>query len=333
MITNEHAGQGWRRRLTQAALVGFVAALLVGTGVSPLLDGYEVEARKRVRKEATSGAIAALKIDSISNSTQIAIPANAQTAPSTIVVSGFETTIADVEVTLSALTHPTTGNLDFLLVGPGGQSVLLMSDAGDEAAGDSPTFDDQAANQVPSSDPLVSGTFQPTNYDFTAAPDTFAPPAPTNPSHGSALAVFNGTDPNGTWTLFIKSHSAVETGSLDNGWSLRITAANGMPNAAPDSFQAQAGTPLTVAGPGVLGNDRDPDGDALTAILAGQPRQGSVSLQPDGSFTYTAKKKAKGSDQFTYLAQDATGLRDLETVDIQLKAKKNKKGKGKKGKK
>jgi VCBS repeat-containing protein len=106
-----------------------------------------------------------------------------------------------------------------------------------------------------------------------------------------------------------------------------------VPNAAPDRFQAKAGTPLTVAGPGVLGNDTDPEGDALSAILAGQPKQGSVSLQADGSFTYAAKKKARGSDSFTYLAQDASGLNDLETVTIQLKAKKNKKGKGKKGKK
>jgi hypothetical protein len=207
-----------------------------------------------------------------------------------------------------------------------------MSDAGDEAAGDSPTFDDQAADQIPSFDALVSGTFQPTNYDFTAFPDTFAAPAPTNPTHGSALAVFNGTDPNGTWRLFIRNQGTVETGALNGGWGLRITAANGVPNAAPDSFLAQAGTPLTVAGPGVLGNDRDPDGDALKAVLAGPPRQGTVTLQPDGSFTYTSKKKAKGSDSFTYLAQDPSGLNDLETVTIQLKAKKTKKGKGKKGK-
>jgi hypothetical protein len=198
-----------------------------------------------------------------------------------------------------------------------------MSDAGDDAANDSPTFDDQAANQIPSFDNLVSGTFQPTNYDFINGPDTFAPPAPTNVAHGSALAVFNGTDPNGAWRLFVKNQGN-ETGSINGGWSLRITAANGVPNAAPDRFQAQAGKSLTVAGPGVLDNDRDPDGDALTAILAGQPRQGTVTLQPDGSFTYTTKKKAKGTDSFTYLAEDATGLRDLETVTIQLKKAKKK---------
>jgi subtilisin-like proprotein convertase family protein len=325
MSTNEQRSRRWARPLQRATLVALMTTLLIGVGASPLIDSDDAVARKRARGTGTSTA---LKIDSFSNVSPIAIPTNAQTAPSTITVSGFASNIADVEVTLSALTHPTTQSLDILLVGPDGQSMLLMSDAGDEADGDSPTFDDQAAAQVPSADPIVSGTFQPTNYDFAAAPDTFAPPAPTNATHGSALAVFNGTNPNGEWRLFIKNQSAVEAGSLGGGWSLRITAANGVPNAAPDRFQAQAGKALTVAGPGVLGNDRDPDGDALTAVLAGQPKKGTVTLQPDGSFTYKAKKKARGTDSFTYLAQDPGGLSDLETATIQIKkARHKKKGK------
>jgi subtilisin-like proprotein convertase family protein len=324
-IMSKHE-QSWMQRLLRASLVALTVALLVGTGAGPLLDGQEAEAKKRGRAATASGRVGAEEIRSFSNATPIGIAANAQAAPSSIAVSGFGAGVADIEVTLSGLTHPTTSALDILLVGPGGQTALLMSDAGDEAADDSPTFDDQAASQVPSSDNLVSGTFQPTNYDFIAAPDIFAPPAPTNPTHGSALAVFNGTNPNGTWTLFIKAQSA-ETGSLARGWSLRITAAEGMPNAAPDTFQAQAGRPLVVGGPGVLGNDADPNGDALKAILVGQPKQGAVSLQPDGSFTYKAKKKAKGTDSFTYLAQDPNGLNAVTTVDIQIKKAKKKKGK------
>jgi VCBS repeat-containing protein len=84
----------------------------------------------------------------------------------------------------------------------------------------------------------------------------------------------------------------------------------------------------------VLGNDSDPDGDTLQAIVAGQPKHGRLNLQADGGFTYTPKKKAKGTDSFTYLAQDPSGLNALATVDITIKAKKDKKGKGgKKGKK
>jgi subtilisin-like proprotein convertase family protein len=316
MSKHEH---GWTQRLARASRVTLVAGLLIGAG------GLGVTGTASAK-----GDVHAEEIQVFSNTTAIAIPSNAQASPSAIAVSGFETPVADVNVSLNSLTHATASDLDILLVGPGGQRALIMSEAGDDAANDSPTFDDQARNQVPSGlVPLTSDTFQPTNYDFTSAPDTFAAPAPTNPSHGSALAVFNGTNPNGIWTLFIREQDAVpvETGTIAGGWRLTITSANGVPKATPDSFQAQAGKTLSVAGPGVLGNDSDPDGDGLVAILAGQPKQGSVSLQADGSFTYKSKKTAKGNDSFTYLAQDATGLRDLETVSIQIKKAKKKKGK------
>ena len=42
-----------------------------------------------------------------------------------------------------------------------------------------------------------------------------------------------------------------------------------------------------MAAPGVLGNDTDPDGDPLTAVLVTGPSHGSLTLNADGSFTYT----------------------------------------------
>jgi hypothetical protein len=100
-----------------------------------------------------------------------------------------------------------------------------------------------------------------------------------------------------------------------------------VPNASPDSFQAQAGKTLSVDSLGVLENDDDPDDDVLTAVLAGAPKKGKLDLLPDGSFIYRANKKAKGTDSFTYLVQDPTGLSDLETVTIKVKKAKKKKGK------
>jgi hypothetical protein len=65
-------------------------------------------------------------------------------------------------------------------------------------------------------------------------------------------------------------------------------------------------------------------------VAAGQPRQGSLTLQPDGGFTYTPNKKARGADSFTYLAQDPGGLNALANVDIQITKAKKKHKKGKK---
>ncbi len=307
----------WMIVKSRAAVVGLVAALLVGT-LGAGLDGA-VAARNRH---------GAKKLQSFSNASTIAIPSNAMATPTSIAVSGFDTPIADVDVSLNTLTHPTASDLDILLVGPGGQMALIMSDAGDDAANDSLTFSDQAATQLASSDALTSGTFQPTNYDFSSATDVFvSPPAPVaTPPSGSSLAVFNGTDANGTWTLFVREQDnvPVETGTIAAGWSLRITTANGVPVTEPERFQATAGQTLSVEAAGVLENDSDPDGDFLTAILAGQPKKGAVTLAPDGSFSYRSSKKAKGTDSFTYLAQDASGLSNLETVNIQIKGKKKK---------
>jgi subtilisin-like proprotein convertase family protein len=311
-----------KTRRSRAATVALVAALLIG-GAGPGVTGVDAARNRQRGKE----------LQIFSNPTPIAIPSNAMAVPSAITVSGFDTPIADVDVSLNILTHPTASDLDMLLVGPGGQMALIMSDAGFAAANDSLSLSDQAANQLPESDPLVSGTFQPTNYDFSTSPDTFvSPPAPVaTPPSGSSLAVFNGTNANGTWRLFISEEDnvPVETGTLAGGWTLRITTASGVPDTGQDQFQAQAGKTLTVPAPGVLSNDSDPDGDALTALLAGQPKKGKVTLQADGSFTYRPNKKARGTDSFAYLAQDSTGLSALETVSIQVKGK----GKKKKGKK
>jgi subtilisin-like proprotein convertase family protein len=290
-----------------------VALLAGGLGTGPTVTA-------KSRKGATPRLVRGF-----SNTGAIAIPDGSQAAPSQIVVSGFQTQVADVDLTLHNLNHGQVGDVDVLLVGPGGQSALVLSDVGSSANNVTLTLDDQAANQVSSTAILSSGTFQPTN--FQSATDLFGPPAPQPTRSGSELGVFNSTDPNGIWTLYVRDDAFGAVGILSSGFSLNITSANGVPNAAPESFSTQAGQTL-IDGGGVLANDNDPDGDLLTAVLAGRPTKGEVTLEPDGSFTYRSSKKAKGTDSFTYLAQDPTGLSDLETVTIQIqKAKKKKKGK------
>ena len=63
---------------------------------------------------------------------------------------------------------------------------------------------------------------------------------------------------------------------------------------------------LTVPAPGVLGNDSDPDGDPLTAVLVTGPSHGSLTLNANGSFSYTPAADFAGSDSFTYRASDGT---------------------------
>ncbi|MCA9863439.1 MAG: Ig-like domain-containing protein [Thermomicrobiales bacterium] len=314
---NENRSTMWRARASALALTGTL--LLAGAGPWALPT---VSAKPR-----SSASL----IQQFANATPIAITDNRTSTPSTITVSGLDTPIADINVSLNVYSHTQPADVDVLLVGPQGQTALIMSDvaAASRAENDSLLLDDQAGPQLPSQDDLTSGPFQPTNYDFSSQPDSFAPdpriPSPL-PS-GSALAVFNGTNANGTWTLFVDDaddDTPDSSGSIAAGWSLTITTANGVPRTGADSFATQAGKTLTIPAAGVLANDTDPDGDALTAILAGEPGRGTVTLAPDGSFSYRANRKAKGTDTFTYLAQDATGLTALETVTIQIKGKKKK---------
>jgi Tol biopolymer transport system component len=72
------------------------------------------------------------------------------------------------------------------------------------------------------------------------------------------------------------------------------------PLAASDTYTAAQDTPLTVAAPGVLANDSDPEGDPLSAQLVSGPAHGTLALNADGSFIYTPAPGYAGSDSFTY---------------------------------
>ena len=71
-----------------------------------------------------------------------------------------------------------------------------------------------------------------------------------------------------------------------------------------DAYGIDEDTVLTVAAPGVLGNDTDVDGDALTAALVSGPANGLLTLNTDGSFSFTPNADFNGSDSFSYMAQD-----------------------------
>ena len=63
----------------------------------------------------------------------------------------------------------------------------------------------------------------------------------------------------------------------------------------------------------------DPEGETLTYTLMRQPRRGEVTLNDDGSFTYTPKKNKVGVDSFTYTATDPAGNVSREaTVTVQI---------------
>jgi len=102
--------------------------------------------------------------------------------------------------------------------------------------------------------------------------------------------------------------------------SVTVTGANSAPVANADSYTTQQGITLTIAAPGVLGNDTDADGDTLTASLSGGPANGTLTLNAGGSFVYTPSSGFFGSDSFVYTASDGKAVSAAATVTITVSA-------------
>jgi Ca2+-binding RTX toxin-like protein len=93
------------------------------------------------------------------------------------------------------------------------------------------------------------------------------------------------------------------------GVSLVIDAHVPPVNTAPDGradeyLVAEDGVLSIIAQDGVLANDRDREGDVLTAIIVDRPTHGDVTFNGDGSFTYRPVADYNGSDRFTYYLND-----------------------------
>jgi Big-like domain-containing protein/fibronectin type III domain protein len=78
-------------------------------------------------------------------------------------------------------------------------------------------------------------------------------------------------------------------------------AVNASPAIVDDSYTVLSGQTLSD---NVLGNDTDPDGDALAASLVSSPSHGTLSFSDDGSFVYQPDIGYMGLDSFTYAASD-----------------------------
>ncbi|MBC7908915.1 MAG: VCBS repeat-containing protein [Pyrinomonadaceae bacterium] len=154
--------------------------------------------------------------------------------PSNIVVSGLSGTVTKITVT-AALTSTFPDDLDILLVGPTGARSLVLSDAGGAAdiVNVTYTFDQAAAAAFPDAALAAAGTYRPSNYLGLAAPepggnDNFPTPGPGVQAYTTGFNIFNGTNPNGTWSLYVVDDQTGDiNNSLPSGWSIDITTAGG----------------------------------------------------------------------------------------------------------
>ncbi len=130
-------------------------------------------------------------------------------------------------------------------------------------------------------------------------------------AHNGALTL----NPNGTFTYlnagsggdtFTYYANGVTTLTASVTFTVSSTVGTG-PTANPDSYTSKVSSLLRVAAPGVLGNDVDPNGYPMTAVMVGTPSGVTVHLNPDGSFTAfpTTPTTSTKTYTFSYLAKNS----------------------------
>jgi hypothetical protein len=153
--------------------------------------------------------------------------------PLQVNVSGLSGTIVNLAVRLNGLSHTFPDDIDMMLAGPAGQNVMLMSDAGfsTDLVDANLTFA-TGGTPLPDGGTIVSNTtYTPADFD---PGENLVAPAPPGP-YSTDLSVFNGSNPNGTWSLFVQDDAGGDVGALA-GYTLLITTSTS------SDYQAASGT-------------------------------------------------------------------------------------------
>jgi immune inhibitor A len=104
----------------------------------------------------------------------------------------------------------------------------------------------------------------------------------------------------------------------EKAFTIAVTPVNDAPIAAADGYDVDLGQTMSVAAPGVIGNDSDVDSGIITAVLVGGPAHAAAfTLNANGSFSYEHDGTATGDDSFTYRATD--GALQSATTAVTLK--------------
>jgi VCBS repeat-containing protein len=187
---------------------------------------------------------------------------------------------------------------------------------------DDPEAADDSYTVVPNGTLSVSEAEGVLANDSDGDDDTLTATVVSQPPNGTLTLNANGSfsyepsqDFHGTDTFTYKAND----GSTDSQPATVTINVNSAPSAVSDSYSVNEDTELTVnAADGVLKNDSDPESDTLTAAVVMQPSHGTLTLNADGSFSYTPEADYAGSDAFSYKASDGLSESVEATVVITI---------------
>jgi Ca2+-binding RTX toxin-like protein len=173
-----------------------------------------------------------------------------------------------------------------------------------------------ANDHDPDGDPVTFDFFgSMAEWEFHGIKGVSAVTNNTNPNIGYAeLHLYEGFEGEAYVAYFIIDGN----GNRSKGY-IYVTVAPPQPNRAPvandDVASTNAGQAFTIP---VLANDSDADGDTLSvSIPSGMgPTHGTITVNANGTISYTATAGYSGSDSFTYRVTDPEGLSDTASVVI-----------------
>lgn len=290
---------------TTLTLNGTLSVADPGAGMNPL----------RVTLIASNGTI------SLSGVTGLTFTSGAS-GESSLTFSG---TLNAINTALQGLTFTPSANYN------GPSSITLnTNDQGTPALSDEDTIPIMvtAVNDAPVANALAVATAEETAVELLLpATDVdgdalsfgiVAPPAHGVLSgNGAQLTYTPGSDFSGSDSFSFKAND----GQIDSNTAtvtLTVNAVNDAPVAVDDVYAVAGSSPLQVAVPGVLGNDRDNDNSLLSVQLMSTVSHGTLFLVADGGFVYTPQIGYNGLDTFTYRLSDGTLTSNTATVTVSI---------------
>ncbi len=155
--------------------------------------------------------------------------------------------------------------------------------------------------------------------DIDADQDALGAALLTPPAHGALQLAADGSFQYTPAAGFVGDDSFSYRPADGVAQGAAISVRNAAPVVLPDEYAAVANATLAVgAAEGVLANDRDPDGHALTAAVAAGPAHGTLTLAVNGAFVYVPAADFTGTDTFTYAAGDGVAQSDPVTAVIRV---------------
>ncbi len=199
--------------------------------------------------------------------------------------------------------HPTatddvfTGNEDSTITGN-----VITGDNGNGADSD------------PESDTLTVTRFTIDGTDYTPGSSAHLPEGVLSISNDGSLSFIPAPDYNGALSEDITYTISDGNGGTDTAHlNIIVTNSNDPPDAVDDSANTNVDTPVNIS---VLTNDSDPDMDPLTVTGTTAPTHGNVTINADGTLTYTPDHGYIGTDMFTYTINDGNGGVDTARVTV-----------------